>query len=150
MSAPINGGSGCDTLAVLIKPPMRTFTTIILALGFVGSLAGCEVETGGEPTVVEMRAKDKIPCGGFGGFPCPDDLVCVDDPADSCDPDNGGADCPGMCVKPRGKQDPTCDYSDPTRSYVGESPEECAVIKFVCAEGSHYFADDCGCGCELD
>ncbi len=37
-------------------------------------------------------------CGGFGGFACPDDLTCIDDPNDSCDPMNGGADCGGICV----------------------------------------------------
>ena len=36
------------------------------------------------------------------------------------------------------------------KTYVADSPEECAVIHFICSEGSHYFADDCGCGCELD
>ena len=37
-------------------------------------------------------------CGGFGNFPCPEGLVCVDVPNDDCDPNAGGADCPGMCV----------------------------------------------------
>jgi hypothetical protein len=36
-------------------------------------------------------------CGGFGGFPCPGAGTCVDDPTDTCDPDNGGADCGGIC-----------------------------------------------------
>ena len=43
--------------------------------------------------------------GGSGGAPascgfaaCAQDLSCVDDPRDSCDPANGGADCPGVCV----------------------------------------------------
>ncbi len=37
-------------------------------------------------------------CGGIAGFPCPDGQICVDDPNDDCDPENGGADCGGMCV----------------------------------------------------
>lgn len=41
---------------------------------------------------------DMIFCGGIAGFPCPDDMQCVDDPDDSCDPENGGADCGGICV----------------------------------------------------
>jgi hypothetical protein len=36
-------------------------------------------------------------CGGFANLPCPAGQMCVDAP-DSCDPQNGGADCPGMCV----------------------------------------------------
>jgi len=41
--------------------------------------------------------------GGSGNHPmcglaaCPQDLSCEDDPRDSCNPANGGADCPGLC-----------------------------------------------------
>jgi hypothetical protein len=38
-------------------------------------------------------------CGGFAGLPCKDpSQKCIDDPNDSCDPNAGGADCPGICV----------------------------------------------------
>jgi hypothetical protein len=38
-------------------------------------------------------------CGGFGGLPCTNaNEECIDDPNDSCDPKNGGADCGGICV----------------------------------------------------
>ncbi|CAP60897.1 uncharacterized protein PODANS_0_800 [Podospora anserina S mat+] len=37
-------------------------------------------------------------CGGFAGFRCKGDRVCIDDPRDDCDPRNGGADCGGICV----------------------------------------------------
>jgi len=37
-------------------------------------------------------------CGGIAGFPCPDGQTCVDNPNDECDPNNGGADCGGICV----------------------------------------------------
>lgn len=36
-------------------------------------------------------------CGGFGGIECPGSATCADDPSDDCDPDNGGADCGGVC-----------------------------------------------------
>ena len=36
-------------------------------------------------------------CGGIAGIPCPGGGRCVDDPSDSCDPSNGGADCGGIC-----------------------------------------------------
>lgn len=38
-------------------------------------------------------------CGGIAGFPCPPGLTCVDNPNDECDPQQGGADCGGMCVR---------------------------------------------------
>lgn len=37
-------------------------------------------------------------CGGIAALPCDAGQECVDDPTDSCDPDNGGADCGGICV----------------------------------------------------
>jgi hypothetical protein len=45
-------------------------------------------------------------CGGIAGFPCPLGLTCVDNPNDDCDPQRGGADCEGMCV--REKKPATC------------------------------------------
>jgi hypothetical protein len=38
-------------------------------------------------------------CGGIAGFPCPPGLTCIDDPNDDCDPNQGGADCKGMCIR---------------------------------------------------
>lgn len=36
-------------------------------------------------------------CGGIANLKCPTGMVCVDNPNDSCDPANGGADCSGIC-----------------------------------------------------
>ena len=36
-------------------------------------------------------------CGGIAGIQCPGDGYCVDNPDDDCDPENGGADCGGLC-----------------------------------------------------
>lgn len=45
--------------------------------------------------------------------------------------------------------DSACDFTaDPNKKYVGESPDQCAVMRFACEEGQEYFADDCGCGCQ--
>ncbi len=41
-----------------------------------------------------------------------------------------------------------CDRDDPNRSYVSESPEQCAAITFICVPGFQPFFDACGCGCE--
>jgi hypothetical protein len=36
-------------------------------------------------------------CGGIANLQCPAGQICVEDPTDSCDPQNGGADCGGVC-----------------------------------------------------
>ncbi len=41
-----------------------------------------------------------LECAGFLGLTCPDGLTCVDNPVDDCDPQNGGADCGGVCMAP--------------------------------------------------
>ena len=37
-------------------------------------------------------------CGGFLGAVCPVGMQCIDYPGDGCNPNQGGADCLGMCV----------------------------------------------------
>ena len=37
-------------------------------------------------------------CGGIADLPCSDHTECLDDPNDDCDPNDGGADCSGICV----------------------------------------------------
>ena len=69
--------------------------------------------TGADPTAARKRHRtarcDRAqprqgahrlqPCGGIAGLPCPKGFVCVDDPRDDCDPEAGGADCIGICMK---------------------------------------------------
>jgi hypothetical protein len=40
-----------------------------------------------------------------------------------------------------------CGADSPILTYVGQSQDECARIRFVCEPGWSYFSDDCGCGC---
>lgn len=42
--------------------------------------------------------KDTLFCGGFAGFQCPPGKFCYDVLNDGCDPNNGGADCGGICL----------------------------------------------------
>jgi hypothetical protein len=37
-------------------------------------------------------------CGGFANVQCAGLASCVDDTTDECDPENGGADCGGVCA----------------------------------------------------
>jgi hypothetical protein len=82
----------------------------------------------------------------------------VDDPNDSCDPNNGGADCGGICTtggsldeddqgEDEGNKKPQCNYNDPNLQYVSRDPNQCAVIRFTCEVGYEPFFNDCGCGC---
>jgi hypothetical protein len=66
----------------------------VAALTLVGTLTACD-RLG--TTSERMATEDPIACGGFAGLECPDGLVCTDDPGDDCDPQNGGADCGGIC-----------------------------------------------------
>jgi hypothetical protein len=87
-------------------------------------------------------------CGGFPGTPCSQGEICLDDPSDDCDPDNGGADCIGVCVKQGQCKASSCDYNDPHRRYVSRSPALCSAIQFICQPDEQAFFDACGCGCE--
>jgi len=89
-------------------------------------------------------------CGGIAGLPCPEGYACVDDPADTCDPAQGGADCGGICME-EGEDAGTpsqCPGDSPSRRYVSQDPEKCAAIRFFCDPGYQPFFNDCGCGCE--
>jgi hypothetical protein len=91
-------------------------------------------------------------CGGFGGFPCPDKLSCVDDPRDDCDPNNGGADCGGICV---------CDIlakcqagyvfdrsTDVCACVPDPTLDPCAAVR--CKAGTHCVADGDAASCVTD
>ncbi|MBI4509231.1 MAG: protease complex subunit PrcB family protein [Deltaproteobacteria bacterium] len=43
---------------------------------------------------------------------------------------------------------PACNYDDPNKKYNGRSVDECSRIRFFCIQGTTYFSDACGCGCE--
>jgi hypothetical protein len=63
--------------------------------------AGVSIDYTGECKPAEPQA-----CGGIAAIKCPEDQTCIDDPSDSCDPTQGGADCPGICTT---QQDPMGD-----------------------------------------
>lgn len=117
---------------------MRTSIPAIVALGFALTVTACRSEA-----PVERPVKESISCGGLAGFGCPAGLTCVDQPDDDCDPNQDGADCIGVCAK-------TCDpQHEPTRTYVATA-QMCPSIRFICALRTHYFTNECGCGCEAD
>jgi hypothetical protein len=123
---------------------MHRWIMATLALGLGACAVGID-DTGEGTGTAEEEAT--IFCGGIAAFPCPDGYVCVDDPTDSCDPRRGGADCGGVC-KRRGKPSTSkCSYGDPNKTWVSKDPNQCATIRFFCAEGQP-FSNECGCGCD--
>jgi hypothetical protein len=111
-----------------------------VSLALLAFLAnGCTSDVVGSEEELRQR------CGGIQGLVCPEGYTCIDDPRDGCDPAGGGADCGGICRRARRTR---CDYNAPGKVYYGQSLDECSRIRFACAPGTEYFADDCGCGCQ--
>jgi hypothetical protein len=96
--------------------------------------------------------KDETPkvfCGGIAGIACPGIGQCVDDPSDGCDPNNGGADCGGMC---------TCEALAKCRggTHFDSSPGVCTCVpdkptgpgaqcgKNSCGPGTYCCNESCG------
>jgi hypothetical protein len=131
-----------------------------VVLGAAGQLA-CSTEADASEVLSTGTASDPSStppgqgegqfCGGFGNIQCPSGLQCVDDPNDTCEPAEGGADCGGICVSSGDDGDdkkPKCDKKEPLLSYVSRDPAECAAIFFVCPDGAVPFFNECGCGCQ--
>jgi hypothetical protein len=76
------------------------------------------------------------------------DGMCGVECAPLCDPEvpcPAGQACEGgVCVPAAMCPDP----NDPKVHYVSQVPEECRLVRFVCADGQSMFSDPvCGCGC---
>ena len=69
----------------------------------------CEAHAAGV-SIAKAGACEPSPafCGGIAGIACPDGQTCVDNPDDDCDPNAGGADCGGICVKTESCGDVQC------------------------------------------
>lgn len=70
-------------------------------------------------------------------------IMCVGYATCSADTNKCGWKC--------GTEPKKCDYTDPTKRYVGKSPEACMAIRYACdfAAGETFFSDSCGCGCNV-
>ena len=99
--------------------------------------AGTHCEADGD-TAACLPDEPPVTCGGIAARPCPGLGTCSDDPSDDCDPQNGGADCGGICTC---LQNALCVQGlvfDPSPSVCDCVPEEepspCALVD--CAPGS--------------
>ena len=98
-------------------------------------VCGCDGNTHSNACVAAARGvsvrhegpctRDAPFCGGIAGFPCPGQGKCIDDPSDDCDPNNGGADCGGICVCPRTA---TCAPG----SHWDSNPAVCRCVPDLC------------------
>ena len=105
-----------------------------------------------QPPPDPVDPTDPVECGDFPGdreyYAFGDeceflDFACVD--GWSYFEDDCGCGCVWLGEEP----EPWCDYDDPLRGYVSDSPEECEAIRFECGDDSLPFFDECGCGCEV-
>lgn len=58
----------------------------------------CEAAAAGTNIVSDGACSTAPSCGGIAAIQCPGAGKCVDNPNDSCDPNDGGADCGGICT----------------------------------------------------
>jgi hypothetical protein len=78
----------------------------ILALPLILWISGCADDGAGPGKQKDPGKGDALLiCGGLAGMVCPAGYECVDDPTDTCDPEQGGADCLGQC---RPEPPPAC------------------------------------------
>lgn len=99
-------------------------------------------------TTVDCDQTSSVFCGGIAALPCPGAGSCVDDPSDSCDPDNQGRDCGGVCE---------CNAMAACVSgYAWDpSPEVCGCVAAgclnkACEQGTRCVDDGSGARCVSD
>jgi hypothetical protein len=112
----------------------------------------CEVIDGeAQCTSLEPTPPSGPFCGGFAGLACPGSGSCVDAPGDGCDPDNGGADCGGVCecnVRALCIQGFQFDASPEVCSCVPTEPDVDACATVRCAAGTECVIVDGDATCQ--
>jgi hypothetical protein len=123
--------------------------TLVVGFGFaLSALTGCAPVDDSTPEVSnaqEARAScySSDDCGagqycttedGVCNSPCRPNQICIQV-------------CTGTCRRDNRRSN-TCDYNDPSKTWVNRDAAQCAAIRFTCDEGMQHFFNDCGCGCE--
>jgi hypothetical protein len=146
--------NGCDTCECAPPPACEpVLCEIACEFGFQQDEDGCDICACAPPPMCEPVETCDIDCEGAGIYidengcefcgcgpicePVACDLYCEHGYVQD---ENGCEMC--ACAEP-----PLCDAPEGPHYYVGNSVEECTMIDFICAEGTDYFANECGCGC---
>lgn len=103
----------------------RRFNAMVARLKAVRARAGTFINLETVATCTSDGTVEPQACGGIAGLQCPSGQFCADDPSDSCDPANGGADCSGIC-QVDGKVCTQDVKSCPDGSFVSRQPPSCA------------------------
>jgi hypothetical protein len=93
--------------------------------GFAKGEDGCDI--------CACEAGPEDACGGFAGLLCPEGKICIDNPNDDCDPQNGGADCIGICI----------DEPEPAATCQDQCGGKGADGSCYCDEACTYYGDCC-------
>lgn len=113
----------------------------MVAVSIVGFVVGCSPaptpSCGNGGAATDPACQQKVFCGGIAGIACPGSGTCVDDPSDSCDPKNGGADCGGICTCSIRALCIKGNHFDPSPTVCACVPDvgSCALVR--CASGTH-------------
>ncbi|KAJ9443713.1 hypothetical protein DIPPA_15550 [Diplonema papillatum] len=101
-----------------------------------GNLACTNLKCVDVPCPAEV-CKDATKCGGITGARCLSrEHVCLDDPADGCNPDEGDADCAGCCVLDQCFQKECKDGYVCELNWFGQAECVHPCSKIECKEGS--------------
>lgn len=130
------------------RPPVNPCALVLCAPDTT-----CEV-VDGDAVCTPNEPSDEVFCGGFAGIECPGAGQCFDDPSDDCDPDNGGADCSGVCdcsgVLLLCIPGTVFDDDPNVCACVPQEPEVDACAAVRCREGTHCEVVDGGAVCVPD
>jgi len=134
--APAGDGTSALLSQSLTAPPTGTSNPCAAASCLTGT--SCEV-VDGQAVCTPLEPSGPF-CGGFAGIACPGSGTCVDAPGDGCDPENGGADCGGICecnIRALCVRGSVFDSSPEVCACVPREPEPDACSRVRCRAGTH-------------
>jgi hypothetical protein len=141
-----SGYAGC-----LMRSLESTFA-LAMVVGWV-MVAGCATSDGSDEELDSTSQEARTVCTSSDD--CAADKYCTTEDGvcnSTCKPNVVCTDvCAGTCKKgeraPTPPPPPTCDYSDPSTTWVSQDADYCQYVLFLCVDGFEVFFNECGCGC---